>query len=245
MTLPSIMRGGIATGALAAALLSLSPAAQAQSLAVNPINVQMAPGQMATLLTVINQGPAETAIQIRAFAWSQKDGIDVLTPSDDVVASPPLTRIAPGGTQIVRLVLRKPVIGQEGTYRILLDQIPPAAEAGVVRIALRMSMPVFAQPTARIAPKVSFHVERNATGSYVVARNDGAHHDAIRNLTLSTANGKALKLEDTQLPYVLAGATRRWHIAPDATLASAKGPFMLTASTETGVLKQLPVAFRP
>ncbi|WP_161989014.1 fimbrial biogenesis chaperone [Sphingomonas glacialis] len=245
MTRPSILRGGVATGALAAALLCLSPAAQAQSLAVNPINVLMAPGQMATLLTVINQGQAETAVQIRAFVWSQKDGIDVLTPSDDVVASPPLTRIVPGGTQIVRLVLRKPVIGREATYRILLDQIPAAAEAGVVRVALRMSLPVFAQPTTRVAPKVSFHIERDATGSYLVALNDGAHHDAIRDLTLSTANGTALKLEDAQLPYILAGATRRWHIAPDAALASATGPFMLTASTETGVLKRLPVAFRP
>lgn len=245
MSLPSMLRAGLATSALATAMLCLSPAASAQSLAVNPVNVQMAPGQMATLLTVINQGETATAVQIRAFVWSQNDGIDTLTPSEDVLASPPIARIAPGGTQIIRLVLRKPVVGNEASYRILLDQIPPAAEAGIVRIALRMSMPVFAQPVTRVAPKLSFHVEHDATGSYLVALNDGGRHDTLRDLTLSTRSGAPLKLENTQLPYLLAGATRRWRITPDAALAGASGPLLLAASTETGVLERLPVAIRP
>lgn len=244
MTLPSILRRTAAPSAIAAALC-LSSAAFAQSLAVNPINVQMAPGQMATLLTVINQSDVKTAVQIRAFAWSQKDGLDQLTPSDDVLASPPLAEIAPGGTQIIRLVLRKPVVGHEDTYRILLDQIPPAALPGVVRVALRMSLPVFAQPVTRVAPKLAFHIERGAGGSYLVALNAGGRHDAVRDLTLSTATGTALKLEDTQLPYVLAGSTRRWKIVPDAAFAGATGPLRITASTDTGPLKRLPVALRP
>jgi fimbrial chaperone protein len=45
-----------------------SGAAMAQSLTVLPVTIQMASGRMATVLTVINRGDTETAIQVRTFA---------------------------------------------------------------------------------------------------------------------------------------------------------------------------------
>src|ERR1700742_1222288 len=69
--------------------------ANAQSLTVLPVSIELAPGQMATTLTVINQGDAETAFQIRAFAWSQRaDGDDQLGVTDDLRASPPIATVA-------------------------------------------------------------------------------------------------------------------------------------------------------
>jgi P pilus assembly chaperone PapD len=113
-------------------------AAGAQSLSVLPVNILLQPGQRATTLTVTNQGNRETAIQVRAYAWSQPDGDDQLTTSDSVVVSPPLASIAPGATQVVRLILRLPPSSadREATYRILVDQIPPAAEPGIVHVVL-------------------------------------------------------------------------------------------------------------
>src|ERR1700722_8836815 len=98
-----------AAHALAAALVVLPTglAAKAQSLLVLPVNIGLPAGQKATTLTVTNQGISETAIQIRAYAWSQKDGTDQLTTSDAVVVSPPMASIAPGATQVVRLILRQ------------------------------------------------------------------------------------------------------------------------------------------
>jgi P pilus assembly chaperone PapD len=55
---------------IAATVLALSGGiVAAQSLTVLPINIEMAPKQMATTLTVINQGEAETSVQIRVMAW--------------------------------------------------------------------------------------------------------------------------------------------------------------------------------
>jgi len=219
----------IAAAIAAAALFAYTAgAAQAQSVTVLPVTIQMQPGQRAATLTIINQGAVENAVQIRAFVWTQVDGQEQLTPSDDIVASPPLATIAPGAVQIVRLVLRKPVLGRETTYRILLDQIPPAAAAGTVRIALRLSIPVFSAPATRVAPHLAFHVERADGQSYLVAVNSGTAHDTLRDIALSTNDGGKVNIEANASPYVLAATTRRWSIAPDQVPALG-GTLRLTA----------------
>ncbi|AWV05401.1 molecular chaperone (plasmid) [Burkholderia sp. JP2-270] len=219
------------------ALLS-DGAASAQSLTVLPVTIQMTPGRLATALTVINQGDSETGVQVRAFAWNQADGNDWLTSSEEVLASPPLTTIAPRATQVVRLVLRRPPQGHEATYRVLLDQIPPPAAPGTVRIALRLSIPVFAEPETRVAPHVQFHIERDAGRAWLVAINDGGRHETIRDIALTTSEGSGLRTEANVSPYVLAGATRRWRIVEQARLPVAGGTVRLTARAETGVVDQ-------
>jgi len=233
--------------ALALVLAGLvSTGASAQSLAILPVTIQMEPGQMATLLTVINQGPVETAVQIRAFSWNQADGTDQLVTSDDIMVSPPLATIQPGATQIVRLVLRNPIVGREGTYRILLDQIPPPAEPGVVQVALRMSLPVFAEPATRVAADLKFHIEHENGQAYLVAVNDGERHDALRDVMLKADDGADLSIDDNVSPYVLGGATRRWPIArPDGSPAIS-GSVDLTATTNTApITRSVAVVERP
>jgi fimbrial chaperone protein len=213
-------------------------AARAQSLMVLPVNIQMAPGQRATTLTVINKGDSETAIQVRAYSWNQPDGDDQLTTSDVLLVSPPLTSIAPGASQIVRLVLRQPPQGREATYRIVLDQIPPQAVPGVVRVVLRMSIPIFAQPATRAVPHVYFHIERDAGKIFLVALNDGGCHEAIREIVLWTSDGRKLKTESSASPYVLAGVTRRWPIDAQGSLPLPDETLRLTAHADSGAIEQ-------
>jgi fimbrial chaperone protein len=63
--------------------------ADAASLQVSPVLVEvMAPGATATI-TVRNDGTAPLAAQMRIFRWSQSDGEERLEATEDVVASPP------------------------------------------------------------------------------------------------------------------------------------------------------------
>ena len=221
-----------------AMVLSTSLTAGSQSLSVLPVNIQMGPGEQATTLTVTNQGDAKTAVQIRAYAWNQDGDTDDLKPSNDVVISPPIASIAPGDSQVVRLILRQPPQGKEGTYRILLDQIPPAAEPGVVHVVLRLSIPIFAQPATRANAHVEFHAEVKDGKAFLVANNDGLRHEAIRNIELSTSDGRKLKLEAGASPYVLAGTTRHWKIeTPDAHPLPDQS-LRLTARSDAGAIEQ-------
>ncbi|MGP8184834.1 MAG: molecular chaperone [Terracidiphilus sp.] len=219
-------------------LLLAGLAAGAQALSVLPVNIFLSPGQKATSLTVTNQGTAETAIQIRAYTWSQKGNDDPLIATDALVVSPPLARIAPGAAQIIRIILREPPQGQEATYRILIDQIPPPAEPGVVHMVLRLSIPIFAKPMTRAFPDVQFHLERDAGEIYLVALNAGLVHETIRNIVLSTSDGRKLKPDPSSSPYVLSGATRRWHIAAQDSLPLTSETLQLTAHADAGAIDQ-------
>src|SRR5271170_5381458 len=107
------MAAALAYAGAVVILLHAGSAATAQSLAVLPVNILFSPGQKASSLTVTNKGTSETAIQIRAFAWTQTVSDDQLTESDAVVLSPPLATIAPGASQVVRLILRQVPQGRE------------------------------------------------------------------------------------------------------------------------------------
>jgi len=229
-----------AANALAAVLVFLltGPAAGAQALSVLPVNIFFPPGQKATTLTVTNQGQNETAVQIRAYDWNQQDNKDPLTATDAVVLSPPLASIAPGATQVVRLILRQTPQGHEATYRILVDQIPPPAEPGIVHIVLRLSIPIFALPGTRALPHVQFHVERDAEHAFLVGINDGLVHESVREILLTTTDGRQLKTEPSASPYILAGATRRWPIAPQGPLPLPSEALRLTAHENAGAIDE-------
>lgn len=232
------MAAAQALAAAAVILLLTGPPAGAQALSVLPVNILFSPGQRATSLTVTNMGTSETAIQIRAFAWNQKDNDDQLTGTDAMVLSPPLARIAPGASQVIRLVLRQPPQGREATYRVLIDQIPPPAEPGIVHMVLRLSLPVFAQPSARALPHVQFHLEIDAGKLFLVGINDGLRHEAIHDIVLSTRDGRKLKEETGASPYILAGVTRRWPIAAQGPLPPPGETLQLMAHSDAGAIQQ-------
>ncbi|HUB48627.1 MAG TPA: fimbria/pilus periplasmic chaperone [Acetobacteraceae bacterium] len=237
--------GWIVAAILILAALLASGAAQAQGLTVLPVSIQMAPGQMAAALTVQNHTDSETSFQIRAFSWNQQSNTDQLAATNDIVASPPLATIPANGSQVVRIVLRRPPQGAEASYRIWLDQIPAAtAPPGMVRIALRLSIPIFAEPTTRAAPHLTWRVETGGGRASLVVTNDGSHHESVRDIVLASSDGRMLRLEASPSPYVLAGATRRWQILASVPATGAR--LKLTASTDTGRIDQaVPVVSGP
>jgi fimbrial chaperone protein len=241
------MRFLIIVAAVCASFL-LSPPAKAQGLTVYPVTIEMLPGEMATTITMTNMGNQIASFQIRPFAWSEGEtGSEQLVPTDAFVASPPLGTMAPGSSQIVRLVFRQPALGREASYRILLDEIPPPAAPGTVNIALRLSIPIFVDPPTRIFPHLRWSVENVGGQSFLVAVNDGTRHQAVRDIRLTTAFGAALKVEANGVPYILAGATRRWHITTPGALPAPGSVMHLSAHTGfVGTIDQMvPVSGSP
>ncbi len=222
--------------ASAPAAILAAGAARAQTLAIQPVTVQLAPGQMAATVTVVNQGTSDSAFQVRPFAWDVQDGQDRLSATDQLIASPPLGTIAPGGTQLIRLVLHAAAQGKEAAYRIWIDQIPSASEAGAVRIALRVSIPVFAEPDSRVAPALAWHVALQDGKAYLVADNSGTRHESVRDIVLSRPGGGAIAVEGGISPHVLAGASRRWRL--DGALPGAGSQLRITAHTDGADIDQ-------
>ncbi len=231
-------RGMTLLMALVAIHLLTHPSARGQGLSVVPVNVMLGPNQRAATLSLSNHDSKPMAIQIRTYAWNQKDGNDQLTASDQIVASPPIATIAPGAIQVVRLILRQPPVGREVTYRILVDQIPPPAEVGVVHMVLRLSIPIFAQPATRAVPLIRFHIEHEGGQPVLVAVNHGLRHEVLQDICLHTSDGRELKEEPSASPYILGGSTRRWRMVGQGLLPLSNESLLLTAHGDGGPIQQ-------
>lgn len=191
--------------------------AHASSLQISPVMVELPPGQAASGVTLRNPGGTPIYGQVRVFRWDQSLDDDALEPSDDLVASPPLIRIAPQGEQLVRLVRREmAVAGEERSYRVLVDEIPDGetAAGNGIRIRLRYSVPVFVEPAGRPdAPRLSWELRREGSQWRLRVSNAGGRRAQLAAVRIVTADGVAHEVNQGLLGYVLAGRTRQWTIA--------------------------------
>src|SRR5712692_6344838 len=110
----------------AIALLWCCPAhVQAGSLHVSPVRLVLSQAQPTTILTLQNDGDQATVVQLEVMDWSQTDGEDIYTPTTGLLANPPIFTVLPGGTQTVRIGLRRPPDPQrERAYRLYLQEVP-------------------------------------------------------------------------------------------------------------------------
>ncbi|MBK8084213.1 MAG: molecular chaperone [Devosia sp.] len=77
--------------------------AEASSLRVAPITLKLS-ARAAGMLQVWNDGRAAVQVQVRVFRWTVVNGRDVLQLTQDVIASPPMTTLLPGGGNVIRVV---------------------------------------------------------------------------------------------------------------------------------------------
>jgi fimbrial chaperone protein len=200
----------VAGFAAATGMLAARPAAAA-SLEFQPVVTEATPGPFTSTLEVFNRGGGEAVLQLRAFTWTQAPGAaDTLTQTGAIVLSPPMFTLPEGERQTVRVVMRTQQAAVEQAFRLLIDEIP-RGEFGQVRMALRISLPVFVAGGAGAAD-LQWHAAPDSSGGVLVSvRNIGHRRARIANLSVAGAGRAAVagQLLD-QNPYVLAGGERRW-----------------------------------
>lgn len=214
-------------------LLPVAAGALAATLGVSPTRIELAPGRPAAVLTLTNSGDAPLLLQVETFAWRGSPATADLEPSRAIVAVPPLLRLGPGDRQIVRVARRSETpLAVEETFRLLVTEVPAGdAAPGGVRLALRMSLPVFVTPAGAIA-EPSWRAELGPSGASLVVANRGRAHLHVRRLELA-AGGRPIRADDSPV-YVLAGKEHRWLLA-GARLEGARA-LQVRAETNLGDL---------
>jgi fimbrial chaperone protein len=190
----------------------LAGPARAQNFEISPVSIQLQPGQMTTTLMVTNKGATTSGLQIRPFQWSQTNGADRLTATEDLLVSPPITDVDAGQAQTFRLVLRRPATNTENSYRLLIDELPPPAAPGMVRVALRFSIPVFVEPSSRAATTIAWRIVIGPDGARLVGVNHGTRHVQILYPVLTQGSGRGLVVKAGRSPYILPNAENDWRI---------------------------------
>ncbi len=202
---------------LPAAVMALAgtiATAEAASIHVRPIGIELQAPAAASVLTLTNKGRELVTAQVRVFRWKQVGGKDVLEPTRDVVASPPILRMRPGRENVIRVVrvTKRPVKGEE-SYRLIIDQIPDKKRKGVgVVFAMRYSIPVFFHDRAATPARVTWKVARKGRALVLTASNAGTRHERISKLKVVNGRGKSLVISRGLAGYVLGNSTRVWKV---------------------------------
>lgn len=205
--------------------------ARAGSLQVAPVSLDFTAQQQAQGLWLSNTGTEAINVQIRPFKWSQADGENQLAPTDELVASTAILSIAPGDSQLVRLIRldSSPPAG-ELSYRVLVDELPTlSGNHDGLQFLLRYSLPVFVLPPGAIprfsaqAPQeptdlsqISVQMETRDNQSWLIMHNHGPQRVRLSRLSLTDTSGQRRMLIDGLVGYVLAGQSRRWALPANA-----------------------------
>jgi fimbrial chaperone protein len=218
------------------ALTAFAMEARASAFTVAPVRVTLSAKQTVAAVTVTNTGAAPTVVQLATMQWSQDQGKEVLDLSTSVLATPPIFTIPAGKSQIVRIGLRRaPDPTRELAYRLILREVPPEEHTNGLRVALKISMPVFIAPAgAKAAPTVQYRAQRLADGNIrVVAQNTGNAHVQFGKLeVVQAADGKAVATHPTA-DYVLPDNQRAWILSTKS--APAVGTLLRVSSqTDAG-----------
>lgn len=175
---------------------------------VAPLRLELAGPASSAVLRITNPSRREIGVQVRLFGWAQQAGEDAYFASNDVMISPSIIQIAPGQTQIFRVVRRDTPSAGEKRFRVAIDQLPdPTLErAGEAQARIRFTLPLFLDRDQAASADLGWSLD--AAGLH--ARNAGGQTVRIVGLTLQDATGAEIELEKNSLRYVQGGSTIHW-----------------------------------
>jgi fimbrial chaperone protein len=244
MTLRSALRA-----ALWLMLAHASGVVHASEIGVTPVAVHLDRANDRATVTVVNSGAEAVIMQVEMIGWKRVAGVDEDVPTSDMVVNPSVFTLPPGRSQLVRVGLRQSApVQSEGTYRILLREVPPAPQPGEIRIAgqvrvlMALRVPVYVAPhTVVQAPK--WEATREADGSVVAAlSNEGNVHVRVGRIQLRAVDGAPVPSDATTAAVVFPGERQRFRIAGVAP--GDRRPMTLEVLTDEG-LASVPVEFAP
>ena len=207
---------------------------------ISPIRVDLTPKQKVVSLQVTNTSVEDISIQVNLVEWKQeqeKEFQDQI--SRDVLVTPPIFKVEPQQTQILRLGLRRPFDAtKELSYRLFLKEIekPLPENFQGFRMIQQVSLPVFVQPQQIAQPQLQWRLQAQDQSSLKLSvENVGTAHSQMTELSLKFKDGEVLQKQGNF--YVLPQGVLSWMI-PKKLKVSVGESVELSIITPKQTLKQ-------
>ncbi len=157
-------------------------------------------------------------VEVRVVKWSQDNGADQLDDTRELLVTPPVLQIPGKGEQIIRVALRRePDTTRETTYRVIFQEVPQAAASDFtgLRVALRLSVPIFVEPAhGKATADVAWDARWLPSGELeVAATNNGSAHLQVIDFDLQLP-GPGAVVRGITAKYVLSGSRAVWTLSP-------------------------------
>lgn len=217
-----------------ACLISVAamPAAHASNFEIAPVVLELSSARTAGVIKITNNDNHTVSLQIRPYDWSQSDSKDELQPTQNLIVSPPVFSLAPGASQVIRVVSRQAAGASEIAYRMLIDEIPAATEGATISFKFRISMPVFIAANGNPRNQLDYQLHAGKPARLLV-QNNGNRRTRLLDLSLTLPNGKTIKPPAGSNPYTLAGVIRQYQIDTETPLA-AGSKVRISANSDAG-----------
>ena len=219
---------------------------RAGSYTVKPVRIELSARQFRTTMQIQNMADEPTTIQAHIVAWNANAAEEVLTDSDEIILNPPIFTIPVGHAQFGRLGLRHaPPDSREGTYRLILEEVPPPPKPGFngINTLLKISVPIFVKPRVS-APQLTWALQRTSDREIKLSvQNHGNAHVQIQKLAVTSGESSEPGFTQGTTTYVLQNARKEW-VIHNGQLAGA-GKLLLRAQTDNGDLREDLVPDRP
>lgn len=215
--------------------------ANAGSLSVSPVTIEVPAADVAAVAKVQNPSASPATAQLRVFRWTQVDGVEKLEPSDDVVVSPPLAQLAPGAEQTIRIMLAGGAkASSEQSYRLFVDELPPprSPTKASVAVVVRLALPVFFGTDKSARSSLDWRLDLHGSKPALIVSNEGGRRARIANLVLRDKAGNSVEVARGLAGYVLSRSIKRFELPRDA-LKLAHGSIAVSAQSDLGPINAM------
>lgn len=211
----------------------------AGSFEVNPIRIDLSANARSAALSVRNSGADAVVVQTSIVSWTQENGQDIYAPTKEILGTPPIATIPPGGEQILRLGMRRaPDAEKELTYRVFLQEVPPPPKPGFqgLQVALRLSLPIFVQPRQGPAKAtLVWNLELQGEDTlHLRLDNKGTGHIQVSEVALFQPGQEQAVASQSSLVYVLPGQSRAWELKTQSVRLKPTDRLRLKVTTDAG-----------
>jgi P pilus assembly chaperone PapD len=205
----------------------------AQAITISPVHLSMSVKKPIISLTVTNDSARIMTFQTKTVIWSQVNGDNVYSDTNDFMITPPIVSIQANSSQVFRLALfRNSPHLVELSYRVILEDITAelASEENGLSFKFNHSLPLMYAPITPLDSVLWTRCESNVVGkSCLRMDNQGNRHTKlVRFNAVSTT---------AQVPYegaktVLAGSSAQWFYT---TMIDAENTTHLEVTTNNGI----------
>jgi len=198
-------------------LYAWPPLLQAGEFTINPVMVSLDRSVRSGELLVRNDDTAPLRMQVDAMTWRQDaEGKDQYEPADGLIYFPRAMELAPGESRIVRVGVKASPVAQEESYRVFIEELPPAepgtqAQGASLRVFLRVGVAVFVAPAkASKAGEITSLGVRGGAAEWSVT-NTGNVHFRTDQVTLAgvARDGSVLFTHEFPERYFLPGVMKK------------------------------------
>jgi fimbrial chaperone protein len=201
-------------------LLAHAGPVRASDIGVTPVAVHLDKSNDRATVSVVNSGAEAVIMQVEAVEWQTGDKRDLDAPTNDMVINPSVFTVPAGQSQLVRVGLRRSAQTEhEGTYRIVLREVPAAPRPGEVRVSgqvrvlMALRVPIYVAPN-NVVRQASWQATQAHDGSITASlRNEGNVHVRVGQIRLRSSEGNTVASTDQAASaVVLAGDSRSFRV---------------------------------